>query len=336
MTQSHPVAKNHHVVGIGNAIVDVLTQADDAFIADNRLVKGAMTLIEADEADRLYRKMGPGREVSGGSVANTIAGIAALGGNGAYIGKVCNDQLGEVFRHDIRAAGVAFDTPPIDGSPPTARCLIVVTPDAQRTMNTYLGACVELTVNDIDPAVIARSQVTYMEGYLWDKPTAKEAILKAAALARKAERRVSLTLSDTFCVERHRDSFRELVSGHIDILFANEEELISLFQTDTFEDALAAVRGECEVAAITRGAKGAVILEGASTFEVPAMIYGPVVDTTGAGDLFASGFLYGFTQGRHVAEAAQMGVIAAGEVISHFGARPMANLPKLIAARMDP
>ena len=329
------MTSNHHVVGIGNAIVDVLTQADDAFIADNRLMKGAMTLIEADQADRLYRKMGPGREVSGGSAANTIAGIAALGGDGAYIGKVCNDQLGEVFRHDIHAAGVTFETAPIHGSPPTARCLIVVTPDAQRTMNTYLGACVELTVDDIDPAMIARSQVTYMEGYLWDKPTAKEAFLKAAALAHKADRRVSLTLSDTFCVERHRDSFRELVSGHVDILFANEEELMSLFQTESFDDALAAARGECEVAAITRGAKGAVILEGASTFEVPAMIYGPVVDTTGAGDLFASGFLYGFTHGRHVADAAQMGVIAAGEVISHFGARPMANLPKLIAARME-
>ena len=330
------MTKNHHVVGIGNAIVDVLTQADDAFIADNRLMKGAMTLIESDDADRLYRKMGPGREVSGGSAANTIAGIAALGSNGAYIGKVCNDQLGDVFRHDIHAAGVTFETAPIEGSPPTARCLIVVTPDAQRTMNTYLGACVELTVDDIDPAMIARSQVTYMEGYLWDKPTAKEAFLKAAALAHKADRRVSLTLSDTFCVERHRESFRELVSGHVDILFANEEELMSLFETESFDEALAAARGECEVAAITRGAKGAVILEGASTFEVPAMIYGPVVDTTGAGDLFASGFLHGFTHGRHVAEAAQMGVIAAGEVISHFGARPMASLPKLIAARMEP
>ena len=330
------MTKNHHVVGIGNAIVDVLTQADDTFIADNRLMKGAMTLIEADDADRLYAKMGPGREVSGGSAANTIAGVAALGSDGAFIGKVCNDQLGDVFRHDIHAAGVTFETTPIEGSPPTARCLIVVTPDAQRTMNTYLGACVELTVDDIDPAMIARSQVTYMEGYLWDKPTAKEAFLKAAALAHKADRRVSLTLSDTFCVERHRDSFRDLVSGHVDILFANEEELMSLFEVEAFDDALAAARGECEVAAITRGAKGAVILEGASTFEVPAMIYGPVVDTTGAGDLFAAGFLHGFTHGRHVAEAAQMGVIAAGEVISHFGARPMANLPKLIAARMEP
>jgi sugar/nucleoside kinase (ribokinase family) len=320
---------HYAVAGIGNAIVDVIARCDDAFIADNTLNKGAMTLIDADQATALYDKMPPGIEMSGGSAANTIAGLSSLGLTAAYIGKVADDQLGQVFRHDIRALGAHFDTAPVAKEPPTARCLILVTPDAQRTMNTYLGACVELTPDDVDEAVITSAQVTYMEGYLWDRPEAKEAYLKAAAVAHDAGRRVSLTLSDTFCVERHRDSFRELVSGHVDILFANEDEVMALYEVDSFEEAMEAVRADCEVAALTRSEKGAVIVDALQTYEVPAKTFGDVVDTTGAGDLFAAGFLAGFTHGRHPAECGKLGVIAAGEVIGHMGARPEANLKAL-------
>ncbi|MCB9948083.1 MAG: adenosine kinase [Rhodospirillaceae bacterium] len=327
------MAANYHVVGIGNAIVDVLAQADDAFIAENGLNRGTMTLIDAAQAERLYAKMGPGLEVSGGSAANTMAGIASLGGNGAYIGKVCDDQLGAVFRHDIRAAGVTFESQPVRGpdAPPTARCLILVTPDAQRTMNTFLGACVELGPEDIDPAMIARAQVTYLEGYLWDRPKAKEAFVKAATLAHAAGRRVSLSLSDPFCVERHRDSFRELVANHVDILFANDEEVRSLFQAATLDEAIHALHGDCELVAITRSGDGSVVLDGMTTYEVPADPVERVVDTTGAGDLYAAGFLWGFTQGRHPAECGRIGSIAAAEVVGHYGARPERSLADLVA-----
>lgn len=322
------------VLGIGNAIVDVISHADDAFIAENGLAKGAMTLIDADQAEALYAKMGPGVEISGGSAANTIAGIAGLGGRAAYIGKVADDQLGAVFRHDIRAAGVAYDSAPIADGAPTARCLILVTPDAQRTMNTFLGASTELGPDDIDPALVARAQITYLEGYLWDKPAAKEAFVKAARLAGEAGRKVSLTLSDTFCVDRHRDSFLELIDGHIDILFGNEAELLALYQTDNFNAALAAVRGHCDIAVLTRSEKGSVVLEGPNVYEVPADPVAKVVDTTGAGDLFAAGFLFGVTQGRHLAECARIGSIAAAEIISHTGARAEADLKALVASKL--
>jgi len=324
----------HHVLGIGNAIVDVLSHESDAFIAENGLDKGIMRLIDADEAEALYAKMGPGIEISGGSAANTIAGVAGLGGKGAFFGKVCDDQLGAVFRHDIRSLGVAFDSAPVTGAPPTARCLILVTPDAQRTMNTFLGACVELGPEDVDADTVAASEITYMEGYLWDKPRAKDAFVKAAGLAHDAGRKVSLTLSDPFCVERHRDSFRDLIDGHIDILFANEAEILSLYQVDTMDAALEAVRGACDTAVITRSEKGSVLLQGTDVFEVPAEPVAKIVDTTGAGDLFAAGFLVGYAEGRHAAECGRMGAIAAAEVISHMGARPEADLAALVRERL--
>lgn len=327
------MTKSLHVVGIGNAIVDVLSHADDAFLRDNGLVKGSMTLIDLDQAEALYKKMGSAVEMSGGSAANTIAGIASLGGRAGYIGKICDDILGVVFRHDIRAIGVAFDSQPVVGHPPTARSLIIVTPDAERTMHTYLGACVELGPDDIDPDFIARAQVTYMEGYLWDRPAAKQAFLKAADVAAQAGRRVSLTLSDSFCVERHRDSFRELISGHVDILFGNEDELVNLYRTDTLDQAIDAVRGECEIVVVTRGAKGSMVMDGPSVFEVPAEPIDRLVDTTGAGDLYAAGFLHGYTQGRHLAECARLGSLAAAEIISHYGARPEVDLAELVGEK---
>ncbi|NNG04620.1 MAG: adenosine kinase [Inquilinus sp.] len=327
------MSSTHHVLGIGNAIVDVLAHADDAFIERNDLNKGAMTLIDAETATALYAKMGPAVEISGGSAANTVAGVASLGGRAVFIGKVCDDQLGEVFRHDIRAVGVDFDTRPIAGSPPTARSLILVTPDSHRTMNTMLGACVELGPEDIDPAVVGGAEITYLEGYLWDKPTAKEAFLKAAAIAHDSGRRVSLTLSDPFCVDRHRDSFRTLIAGHIDILFGNEHEVMALYQVDTLEAALDRVRGECAIAAITRSEAGSLVLHDGRTEEVPAEPVAALVDSTGAGDLYAAGFLYGLTAGRAPAECGRLGSIAAAEVIGHIGARPEASLAELVATR---
>src|SRR6516165_10784094 len=279
------------VVGIGNAIVDVLAHAEEAFLLRHGLNKGTMTLIDADRATALYEAMRQGIEVSGGSAANTIAGLASLGGAGGFIGKVGADTLGEIFRHDIRASGVAFATPPTRSGTPTARSLILVTPDAQRTMNTYLGACIELGPADVDPATIAAARVTYLEGYLWDPPAAKQAFLKASRIAHERGRKVSLSLSDPFCVDRHREEFRELVRDHVDILFANEAEICSLWQTESFDAALQATRGLCEVAALTRSAKGSLILAGEETHMVDAAPVRRVVDTTGAGDLYAAGFL---------------------------------------------
>ena len=322
------------VVGIGNAIVDVIAHAEESFITENRLKKGAMTLIDAEQARSLYDKMGPAIEMSGGSAANTIAGLAALGGETGFIGKVCDDELGDVFRHDITAVGVVFSTPALTDQPPTARCLIVVTPDAQRTMHTYLGASVELGPEDIDAGLIASAQITYLEGYLWDRPKAKEAFRTAATIARKAGRKVALTLSDVFCVERHRESFRELIEGHCDILFGNEDEMRALYQTQSLEDAFAAVRGECGIVAITRSEKGSLIMEGPTLFEVAAAPVDRIVDTTGAGDLYAAGFLHGLTRGKHLAECGRIGSFAAAEVLSHFGARPECDLASWINARL--
>jgi sugar/nucleoside kinase (ribokinase family) len=319
------------VVGIGNAIVDVLAHCKEEDLERLELVKNAMTLIDADRADALYDQMGPGLEMSGGSAGNTMAGIAALGGKGAYIGKVRDDQLGQVFRHDIRAMGVAFDSAAATEGSPTARCLIFVTPDGHRTMNTFLGACTELGPVDIDEDLIKSAKVTYMEGYLWDRPEAKDAFIKAAKVAHEAGRQVSISLSDSFCVDRHRDSFRELVDDHIDVLFANEEEIKSLYEVETFEEALAEVRKHCRVAALTRSEKGAVIVSKDELYEISAEPVAKVIDTTGAGDLFASGFLYGYTQGHPLEICGQLGAICASEVISHMGARPDADLKELIA-----
>ena len=322
------------LVGIGNAIVDVLARTDDAFLDRHGLNKGAMTLIDADQADRLYDAMGPAIEMSGGSAANTIAGFAALGGHAAYIGKVKTDQLGAVFTHDIRSLGVVFDTPKATSGPPTARCLILVTPDAQRTMNTYLGACVELGPDDIDEARIAAAQIVYMEGYLWDPPAAKEAFRKAMAIAGANGTRSALTLSDGFCVDRYRDEFRALVDGPLDILFANEDEIKSLYQVDDFDDALQAIRGRVDVAALTRSEKGSVIVAGDEIHIVDAEPVADLQDTTGAGDLFAAGFLYGLTHGRCYHDCARLGGIAAAEVISQIGPRPQTDLKAAVADRM--
>jgi sugar/nucleoside kinase (ribokinase family) len=322
------------VVGIGNAIVDILTHTDDEFLDAHGLVKGAMTLIDADRAEALYKQMGPAVESSGGSAANTIAGLASLGGRGAFIGKVANDQFGGIFRHDVRAAGVEFESPPTEEGPPTARCLIFVTSDAQRTMQTYLGACLELGPEDVDPALVSRAKVTYLEGYLWDPPRAKQAFLKAASLARHAERKVALSLSDPFCVERHRTELRDLVDRHVDILFANELEIRALWEADAFDEAVRATRGHCEIAVLTRSARGSVILAGDDEIIVDAVPVDRVVDTTGAGDLYAAGFLHGYTEGRTLYDCGRIGALAAAEIISHYGARPQTPLVELILAEL--
>ena len=318
------------VLGIGNAIVDVLSPTDDATIARHELPKGTMTLIDADRAEALYGQMGPAVEVSGGSCANTVAGIASLGGRSAYIGRVRDDELGRIFTHDIRAAGVQYDTPPAGDGPGTARCLIMVTPDAQRTMSTYLGASVELGPEDVDPALVASADVTYLEGYLWDPPRAKEAFRIAIAAAHAAGRRVSFTLSDPFCVERHRDEFRTLVDGDVDVLFANQHEIEALYEASDLDAAVAAVRGRCEIAVITRSEHGSLVVTAEEVHEVPAAPVERVIDTTGAGDLFAAGFLFGLTRGRPLGECAHIGGLAAAEVISHYGARPEVRLAELL------
>jgi sugar/nucleoside kinase (ribokinase family) len=314
------------VVGIGNALVDVIAHADDDFLDRELLVKGSMTLIETDRAVSLYRALGSAVEMSGGSAANTMCGVASFGGRAAYIGKVCNDELGLVFRHDLRAVGIAFRAGKADSDTPTGRSIIIVTPDAQRTMNTYLGTSSLLSPPDIDEATIAASKVLYMEGYLYDRPAAKEAFRFAAHFAHAHGRDVSLTLSDSFCVDRHRADFRAIVADEVDILFGNEEELKSLYEVGTFEQAVAAVRADCALAAITRGASGSVIVTDDEILEIPAEPVEKVLDTTGAGDLFASGFLFGYTHERPLPECGRLGSVAAAEVISHLGARPLVEL----------
>ena len=321
---------SYDVLGIGNAIVDVLTHAEDSALDRLGLPKGAMTLIDGPQANQLYEQMGPAVEASGGSAANTLAGIASFGSRGAFIGRVRDDQLGQIFSHDIRAAGVAYETPPASQGPSTARCLIFVTPDAQRTMQTYLGASVGLGPEDIDPDLVAGAGITYLEGYLWDPPAAKDAFRKAAACAAGAGRKVSLSLSDPFCVERHREDFKALVDQSIDILFANEAEICSLYEVGDFASALAAVKGRCELTVLTRSEKGAVVLSGEEAVSVPAAKVEKVVDTTGAGDLFAAGFLHGLSRGQPPVICARYGALAAAEVISHFGARPETPLRDLI------
>src|SRR5215467_13404795 len=318
------------VVGIGNAIVDVIAHSEEEFLAREALVKGTMALIDAPRAEALYGRMGPAIEASGGSAGNTMAGIASLGGAGAYIGKVRDDFLGQVYRHDITAIGVRFDTPAATNGPGTARCLILVTPDGQRTMNTYLGAAAELGPGDIDPQVITAARVTYLEGFLFDPPLAQEAFRKAAAIAHAAGRQVALSLSDPFCVGRHRAAFRDLVDGDVDILVANEAEICSLYETDDFAAAAAAVRGHVAIAALTRSAAGSVILASRAEHRIAAAPVARVVDTTGAGDLYASGFLYGLTRNLPLPICGKVGSLSAAEIISHFGARPEVGLAQLV------
>jgi adenosine kinase len=320
------------VLGIGNAIVDVIARAEDDFLVAHGMHKGTMALIDEARAQAIYDAMGPAVESSGGSAANTIVGVASFGGRAAFVGKVKDDELGRAFAHDIRAARVTFDTPPASDGPSTARCYIMVTPDGERTMNTFLGAAQDLHPNDIDEATIAAAAIIYLEGYLWDPPHAKAAFVKAAAIAHRAGRRVALTLSDAFCVDRYRAEFLELLrKGTVDIVFANEHELRSLYQTADFDTAVKMLRGDAKLAVVTRSEKGCVVVSRDAVEAVQAMPIEQVADATGAGDLFAAGFLVGHSHGKDHRTAARLGALAAAEVIQHIGARPAVSLKALAA-----
>lgn len=327
----------YDVAAIGNAIVDVIAPAGDEFLRAEGLAKGAMTLIDETRAAELYERMAPGIEASGGSAGNTVAGVASLGGRSAYIGKVADDALGAIFTHDIRAIGAHFATAPLKGGPATARCLVNVTPDGQRTMCTYLGACVELTAHDVDPATVEGAKVLYLEGYLFDPPEARRAFAKAAGLARGAGRKIALSLSDAFVAERHRHALLAFIDSQVDILFANESEISALFDTGNWAAAAREVRKRVEIAAITRGEAGSLVLCPETEHIVAAAPVAKVVDTTGAGDQYAAGFLYGFAGGRPLDVCGQLGSLAAAEVISHYGPRPGTSLAELArAAALEP
>jgi adenosine kinase len=326
-------APRYDLLGVGNAIVDVIAQAEEDFLVAQGMNKGAMALIDETRAQAIYDAMGPTLESSGGSAANTIVGAASLGARTAFIGKVKDDDLGRAFMHDIRAAGVAFDTAPASNGPSTARCYVIVTPDGERTLNTFLGAAQDLHPQDIDEQAVAGAAVTYLEGYLWDPPHAKEAFIKAAGIAHKADRHVALTLSDAFCVDRYRNEFLKLMRDKtVDILFANERELHSLYQTGDFDSAIEALRADIGLAVVTRSENGCVVVRGEATERVPAAPIRRVVDATGAGDLFAAGFLVGYSRGKDLRSAARLGALAAAEVIQHVGARPAVALKELAAA----
>ena len=323
----------YDLLGVGNAIVDVIAKTDDKFLVTQGMAKGSMTLIDEARAKAIYDAMGTTIESSGGSAANTIVGAASLGARTAFIGKVKNDKLGGAFTHDIRANGVTFDVTPAADGPASASCYILVTPDGERTMNTYLGAAQNLFAADIDEKTVADAAITYLEGYLWDPPHAKEAFVKAAGIAHKAGRKVALTLSDAFCVDRYRDEFLKLMRDKtVDILFANENELRSLYQTADFDTALEALRADIGLAVVTRSEKGCVVVQGKTTERVPAAPIEQVVDATGAGDLFAAGFLVGYSRGNDLRTSAQLGALAAAEVIQHVGARPLTPLKALAEA----
>lgn len=320
------------VIGVGNAIVDVLSPVEDAFLEKHGIAKGGMTLIEQDQAETLYGQFsGEKTEKAGGSTANTIAGLASLGLDGAFIGKTADDALGESFGSSLRDLGVHFETRPLSGGPSTARCLIAVTPDGERSMSTFLGASVEFGEDDVDEELIKKSKIVMLEGYLFDKEAAKHAFVKAAEVAQANKRNVALTLSDTFCVERHRASFKHLVKNHVDILFANEAEICSLYETDDFDSAVGKVGQDCKLAALTRSEKGALIVSGDTAHKIEARPVDKVVDVTGAGDLYAAGFLAAYARGLDLADCGKLGAIAAAEVISHYGARPETPLDRLAA-----
>ena len=323
-------AAKYDVLGIGNAIFDVLVQTDEGFLSRHGMAKGSMSLIDEERAAAIYRDMGAATEMSGGSAANTIVGIASLGGRAAYVGKVRDDQIGRLYAHDIRAAGVTFETKPAAGGPATGCSYILVTGDGERTMNTYLGAAQDLAPADIDADQIAASAILYLEGYLWDPKSAKEAFVKAAAIAHQAGRQVALTLSDAFCVDRYRDEFLELMrTDTVDLVFANEAELHSLYQTSVFDTALKQLRSDVRLAAVTRSEKGCVVASKEEVKAVPAFPIEKLVDTTGAGDLFAAGFLFGLSRGFGHENAGRLGALAAAEVIQHIGARPKVSLKAL-------
>jgi sugar/nucleoside kinase (ribokinase family) len=320
----------YDVLGIGNAIVDVIARAEDDFLVKHKMHKGGMALIDEDRAESIYGAMGPAVEISGGSAANTIVGVAGFGARAAFVGKVKDDELGRAFAHDIRAAGVAFDTAPAADGPSTARCYVVVTPDGERTLNTYLGAAQDLHPADVDADMVGAAAITYLEGYLWDPPHAKDAFRKAATIAHAAGRKVALTLSDAFCVDRYRAEFVDLIkTGTVDLVFANERELHSLYQTADFDSAIHALRLDARLGVVTRSEKGCVVVTESDTVHVPAHPVARLVDATGAGDLFAAGFLYGLARGREHATCARLGALAASEVIQHLGARPEGSLKEL-------
>ncbi|HUZ32778.1 MAG TPA: adenosine kinase [Xanthobacteraceae bacterium] len=320
----------YDVLGIGNAIVDVIARTEEDFLLKQGMNKGGMALIDEPRAEAIYKAMGPAVETSGGSAANTIVGVASLGSRSAFIGKIKDDVLGRAFSHDIRAAGAAFATPPAAAGPSTARCYVLVTPDGERTMNTYLGAAQNLHPSDIDADLVAGSAILYLEGYLWDPKDAKDAFLKAAKIAHQAERVVALSLSDAFCVDRWRDEFLHLMrSQTVDLIFANEAELGSLYQTADFDTAVAALRKDIGAAVITRSERGCIVIGPDGTAAVPAFPVERVVDTTGAGDLFAAGFLSGLARGADDRTCGRLGALAAGEVIGHLGARPETSLKDL-------
>ena len=327
MTQLYDVA------AIGNAIVDVIAPAPEAFLVAEGLSKGAMMLIDEAQGVDLYSRMAPGVETSGGSAGNTVAGVASFGGKAAYLGKVAKDQLGEVFAHDMRAQGVRFDVAPLAAGPATARCLINVTPDGQRTMCTYLGASTELTADDVDPAIVEASKIVYLEGYLFDPSEARRAFAKAAGLARANGRKIALTLSDAFVVERHREALLGFIETQVDVVFANEVEICALFETTDFYAAVDALAARIPLAAVTRGAQGSVVAAGKARHEIWAAAVDKVVDTTGAGDQYAAGFLFGLAHERSLPVCGELGALAAAEVISHYGPRPQVSLKDLAASR---
>ena len=326
-------ALRYDVTAIGNAIVDIIGRCDDAFLAKHGAPKGHMRLVDAGTISTLYDNMGPGIEISGGSAANTMVGIASLGGKAAFIGKVANDAFGKIFQHDISAAGVAFSTPAVSGRAPTSSSLILVTPDGERTMNTFLGISTELDRGEVDATLIAQSAVIYLEGYLFDRPEAKAAFFQATALAKKSGRKVALTLSDSFCVDRHRAEFLELIRSGVDIVFANESEVTSLYETTNFDQAAARIAADTKLAVLTRSASGSLILSDGQAHTIQVDPVSAVVDTTGAGDLYAAGFLYGLTNGRDLATSGRLGSLAAAEIISHIGARPAQSLADLARSR---
>jgi adenosine kinase len=324
------VDAKYDVLGIGNALFDVLVRADEAFLARHGMTKGSMSLIDEARAAAIYGDMGPATEVSGGSAANTIVGVASLGARAAYVGKVKNDKIGELYVHDIRAAGVAFETKPASDGPATGCSYILVTPDGERTMNTYLGAAQDLSSADVDPAEIAASRIVYLEGYLWDPKNAKDAFVKAAKIAHDSRRKVALTLSDSFCVDRYRDEFLSLMrNGTVDIVFANESELHSLYMTSDFDTALRQLRNDVNLGVVTRSEKGCMVVSVEDSVAVPASPIAQLVDTTGAGDLFAAGFLFGLARELPYRTAGQLGALAAAEIIQHIGARPQVSLKEL-------